>query len=131
MTYQQKKEKVFYEQQHFKYAYTNRYKKTIKYLYKKLPEKCIKIIHFHRFISNKKGVINEILNFLGLKGTDKLKINLHSNTAATPISSTLRNLIYLPNTSKTLLKKVLPESVRTSKIGRTSCRERGYVMADS
>src|SRR5699024_12501755 len=82
-------------------------------LYKKLPEKCIKIIHFDRFISNKKGVINDILNFLGLKGTDNLKIDLHSNTAATPISSTLRNLIYLPNTSKTLLKKVLPESVRT------------------
>ena len=112
--YYQTKEPGFFEKNHFGYAYRSRYLRTLEYLYKKLPEKCIKIIHFDRFISNKKGVINEILNFLGLKGTDNLKIDLHSNTAATPISSTLRNLIYLPNTFKTLLKKVLPESVRTS-----------------
>nr|WP_321221282.1 sulfotransferase [uncultured Psychroserpens sp.] len=72
----------------------------------------VKVIIFEEFIKNQEEIINEVLEFLGVKNDSNKFNEVHRNISGKPKSQLLNTLLLKDSFVKTILKNILPSSFR-------------------
>ena len=103
--------KDYFHKSHFSYLTRGYYTEQIKRYLKYFPKENMMFIRFEEdFVKNREKTINELCEFLGVKGQG-LDVNIKSNTGKTPRYKWLPKFIYKPDTMKQLIS-FLPDKLR-------------------
>ena len=105
------KEPGHFEKNHLGYLSRSKYSRTIEHLYNSVPKENIKIIIFEDFVKNKKKVVGDVIQFLGLKEME-LDLNIKSNKAEKARYKSISKFLNKPSAIKDTFKIIFPEKLR-------------------
>lgn len=105
-----------FEKNHYGYRLRSTYAGTIQYLFNTVGRNKVLILFFDELITHQNDVLSQVCRFLNVKEIQAWKQNIHSNEAKKPRSVALASWFHHHSSTKSFLKKLLPDAQLRKKI---------------